>query len=389
MSASGEKSADFSEGCAASTPNSSKDRPSTSSSLKDTAPLGPSVKPKTTKGKTTKGKERANPKETRTIPKQQDVVNSRLDKLESMLEKLVSNMLYYDEPDGDRPANVNDNDRVTLGFDGQQVHVPGRGLEDEEGEYVEASEDLSTSVEGKSKPLGFASKFAGPLEEGAPIDSELASSITYLLSNKLEEKQMTDTAQKYLRPSNCETLLVPKVNPVIWDNLSLSSRNVDVKMQRCQKPLVKGITALIEAFKDRSAPLSEAEQDGIALLCNAVFELNIFRKELIKPELNKRYSHLCKPSVTPTQWLFGDDLQKTVKELDEQQKAVGAIRPQRARFGFHPYRQDSRRKYADAGWIRKGSRPFLGVRHQTQNPPRRPYVKQNKSAAMGKPPSRI
>ncbi|EDO40115.1 predicted protein [Nematostella vectensis] len=48
-------------------------------------------------------------------------------------------------------------------------------------------------------------------------------------------------------------------------------------------------------------------------------ELNQRRKELIKPDLNNEYRHLCSSSsnVTITDQLFGDDLAKEVKELTE------------------------------------------------------------------------
>lgn len=405
MSVPVEKSKQVSEGCAASSSGVSKQGFPT---MDNTGSREPSVtkpaRPTTVKANDMKGKKRTVDKgkgkaKAPKVPEQDEALKNRLDNLESMLERLISNMEYYeDESDAG----------------GAHVTVPGRGPENnEEGESsdpqhehtvqstltLESVRDDNTSSTktagtGILKPMGFASKFAGPSEEGEPLDTELAGSVNYLLTNKLEEKQLTDTGQKYLRPLNCEFLVVPKVNPVIWDNLTLSTRTNDVKLQRCQKPLVKGITAWLSTLKDKQGPVTEAEQDGIALLCNSNFELNALRKELIKPELNKRYSHLCKPTVIPTQWLFGDDLQKTVKELDEQQKAVGAMRQQRPRIGFHPFRQntnnsDTRRRYADAGWVRRGAKPFLGTRRQLPNPPGRQNYKQSKPMTLGKQPRRV
>jgi hypothetical protein len=67
------------------------------------------------------------------------------------------------------------------------------------------------------------------------------------------------------------------------------------------------------------------QQHGFLLLSTANFELNCLRKELIKPDLNPRYMPLCKPSHKVTQWLFGDELGKQMKDLKEQQNATYGV----------------------------------------------------------------
>ncbi|KAJ8043573.1 hypothetical protein HOLleu_10728 [Holothuria leucospilota] len=176
----------------------------------------------------------------------------------------------------------------------------------------------------KPKALGFAARFATPENTGEPISDQLVSSIDYLLSSKLEEKHLTETMDKYPQPSHCNNLLVPKVNPLVWENVLSKTRSLDLKLQRCQKPLVTGLIAMVKSFEGNEP--SEVQQDAVALLSNAVFELNNVRKELIKPDLHQRYSHLCKQSQLTTQWLFGDDLPKKVKEIDEEHKAVAVMK---------------------------------------------------------------
>ncbi|KAJ8050965.1 hypothetical protein HOLleu_04357 [Holothuria leucospilota] len=55
-------------------------------------------------------------------------------------------------------------------------------------------------------------------------------------------------------------------------------------------------------------------------------------KELTKPDLNQRHSQFSKQKIKTTQWLFGENPPKTVKELDEQQKAVPVVKMSRATF---------------------------------------------------------
>ena len=312
-------------------------------------------------------------------------VNSRLDKLEGLLEHIVSAMYTDPEEEGHvDPIELepNGSTNVSTGTDENIVNSP--------------REHCSTE---KSEAVGFAAKFACPTESGPPIGNELAQSVNFLMENKLEEKQLTQTCENYPKPQNCN-LVIPKVNPLIWENLGAKTRTMDVKIQNCQKPLVKGITAVLKNIGDRKT--TEAEEDSIALLANANYQLNLIRKDLIKPELNQRYAHLCKPNVKSTEWLFGDDLTKTVKDLDEQQKTAGVMRQPKTRFSqrFNPL--TPQQKYASVGWGRRtaqSQRPFLGAsrylnsnfRYQNNQRPaftRRETKGRNPKPSGGKNPNR-
>ena len=115
---------------------------------------------------------------------------------------------------------------------------------------------------------------------------------------------------------------MPKVIPQIWENINAHSRSCDLKLQRVQKPLIKGITALARA---REGPCTVEQEHAFLLLATANFELNCLRKELIKPDLNPRYGHLCKPLNKVTSHLFGDELGKQIKELQDEQKATFGV----------------------------------------------------------------
>lgn len=74
--------------------------------------------------------------------------------------------------------------------------------------------------------------------------------------------------------------------------------------------------------------LSELQQDALALLCNAQFELNCIRKDGIRPEINPKYAQLCKAcNVQSAKYIFGEDLSNQVKTLQEEFKAaVGVVK---------------------------------------------------------------
>lgn len=289
--------------------------------------------------------------------------SKRLDRLESLIEGMVASMttqpaVYYQSEGETEVQDLPEQPSSVL------THTTG-DVEQNDFEQLSGSQSKTSQVKSvemeKPKALGFAARFATPENTGEPISDQLASSIDYLLSSKLEEKHLTETMDKYPQPRNSNNLLVPKVNPLMWENVLSKTRSLDLKLQRCQKPLVTGLIAMVKSFEGNEP--SEVQQDAVALLSNAMFELNNVRKELIKPDLHQRYSHLCKQSQLTTQWLFGDDLPKKVKEIDEEHKAVAVMKTPQTKYAnpsptsthrFNPMRPSTATRgftrYQRAGW---------------------------------------
>lgn len=57
--------------------------------------------------------------------------------------------------------------------------------------------------------------------------------------------------------------------------------------------------------------------DVLALMGHANKQINLAKKDFLRPELNKDYSHLCSHSRPFTSQLFGDDVSKFARELEE------------------------------------------------------------------------
>ena len=193
----------------------------------------------------------------------------------------------------------------------------------------------STESEGAKTPQpsivdkvdkGFAAQFAGDPDIGDDIRGDVAIALNFAMVTKLDEKSIQDLNDEYKCPQNCVSLEVPKVNPPIWDNLPSGTRSRDLKLQRVQKPLVKGLTAMAKACTD---PCSTEQEHGFMLLSTAYFELNQLRRDFIKPDLNPRFAHLCKPSNKVTKWLFGDDLGQKIKDIQNEQKATYGVMKQK------------------------------------------------------------
>lgn len=341
----------------------------------------------------------------------QQAFDARLCKLESMIGRMIASLPNRSEPE--QSELEYDNFLPPMGEADQ--------YEDMDYEYdyppcTQPRDDVAPLAGSSGKPQAMttapdtdndttdtaipalAMKFAAQADVGSPLNDDIASSTSYMINHKLEDKTLEETTVKYLPPSNCPFLDAPKVNPVIWDNLAPSTRSRDLKLARVQKLLTRGLTAFAHTMSP--SDMTENQQDALALLASANFELNALRKELIKPEMNQAYSHLCKPSAQVTKFLFGDDLGQRVKNLkDEQKAALGVVKSDHGRSrsrthpgpAYHPYKSAETtrsRYYRSAGWFSSSSnrpspgtsqRPFL----DRNRPPRgrRPVQGQRQPAA--------
>ena len=321
-------------------------------------------------------------------------VNSRLNKLETMIKEVLQ-------------ANLRQ-DSMTYTEDRQESEVSSVDLDFDvcSDQFIKGTDEMELSQEIPA----LAAKFAVPNDLSEPIDEEIANSVSYMLNNKLEPKVLEEAAAKYPPPTNCQMLDTPKVNPSVWDNVPTSTKSNDLKLQRIQKSLVRGLNAFMRTLS--ADDITDPQQDALALLCNANFELNCVRKDFIKPNLNTRYTHLCKPSNPVTKFLFGDDLSKQVKDLKDEQKATAGVMKVQGnrRFLSHPYKGPSRfgndnRRFRDAGWVSRpkpqstrsynygdynsNSRPFLGrASYRGQQTPHNPQPMRTKDNPKSNPKQR-
>ena len=60
--------------------------------------------------------------------------------------------------------------------------------------------------------------------------------------------------------------------------------------------------------------------DALALMGQVNYLLNMLRRELLRPELKFKYRSLCNSSLPVTDLLFGEDLTKATKEVEDRNK---------------------------------------------------------------------
>ena len=184
-----------------------------------------------------------------------------------------------------------------------------------------------------TSPTNLLSSIAQDLtvskKAGTAVQKDLANIVTSLFKEQLPDDKVQAKIEKYPRPENIENLKTPRVNPLIWNNISASAISVDVKYQETQQILLAAISAMVYATdhavlnhcdKTLITPLS----DGIAMVTQCQHELSHTQKLAMKKELNADLAALCNTAKLG-EFLFGD-LSQLSKDITETNKLTKKVR---------------------------------------------------------------
>ena len=173
-------------------------------------------------------------------------------------------------------------------------------------------------------------------EKTGPAASEgLADIVNSLLKEKLPDEKIQSKIDLYPQPQIVAGLRTPRVNHLIWNQISATSRTNDSRTQKSQNALVAGAVAMIKAtdlvlqseLKDNK-DLVKFLTDAIALTLQGHHNLNTARRRAMKNDLNKDYAALCSSSpVDQTyEYLFGD-LSKLAIDITDANRLAKKVRP--------------------------------------------------------------
>ena len=229
-------------------------------------------------------------------------------------------------------------------------------------------------------------------EKLAPdVHDQLAGIITTLCQKRLSDEVVKGKLAAYVRPGNCPTLTVTRVNPEIWSKLSSVTRSRDIKTQRVTNVITQSMMAissvaenLMTATRSDEA-LSKAKMvtaltalvDGLALMANANQDLNQRRREDQRGDLNAEFRGLC--SAAPednSQLLYGPDITARLKTISDTNRITAKLAPVTAMGSgarhdttrahgtsstrFRPYGSQRRPAWSSSlrgGFLEHGNRP--------------------------------
>ena len=127
-------------------------------------------------------------------------------------------------------------------------------------------------------------------------------------------------------PKNCSGIVVPMMNQTILDMKDYESirhierklYNTQLNVQRATAAIGKIANMVLEADQSSkmidSKALLRAALDGVTVLGRTQASLTNSRKNYVKQILSDDVKDICNPKRKASQYLFGDDLTKSIKE---------------------------------------------------------------------------
>ena len=189
---------------------------------------------------------------------------------------------------------------------------------------------------------------------GPGVAENLDKVVDKFLRTRLAEEKLKEKQSLYSRPKNCEAYGAhPSKLEEIWQQLQPHTRSQDIRMQKVQNSLLKGLMPLTQltntllqlpdsvSTESRESIVKQA-LDSLTLIAQANGELNQRRREMIKPNLNQQFQQLCNDQVPITSWLFGDELAKTCQDISNTNRVSQKV----SGPGSHrPHRQQKYRRH--------------------------------------------
>lgn len=253
------------------------------------------------------------------------------------IDELYDDNANYDEQDD----YFDDNNNATADMakeddeiDDQVVEPPSKKQRTDCDNLNVASGESSNSTFSsfKNAALSFKSK-----EKTADkVNDDLAEMTNTFFRAGISDEKYQELMKGTLRPENCTSLTRTKVNQLVWNWLSPNTKTLDISLQQHQytviKAAIKIVTMLdkLDALKCKGDKSSvEVDQlqecinlalDSLGLLAQYNYKTNMKRKEIHKPDLLPEYHHLCSTNIPFSEQLYGDDISKEVKEIQDVNK---------------------------------------------------------------------
>lgn len=195
-------------------------------------------------------------------------------------------------------------------------------------------------------PLLHGTKVFRPTDElAAEVDGKVADMVNFMFDKGIREEDYRALCEDdcVLRPANCNALSAVACNPQVLEALRPEARRVDFRLREVSKDILraasiitKSLVNLDKVAREEHNPVVAQEVNlingAMALLGHANVRNNINRRFVMKRELNQKFSHLCTDKVPMSRFLFGDDISKSVRQIEESAKLRSTITAKRQTF---------------------------------------------------------
>ena len=182
----------------------------------------------------------------------------------------------------------------------------------------------------------LAKSFSEEDESTSPdVELKLADITMKRWGKKLTPEKLKSITDKYHRPANCTSMTRIKCNPEIWSQLGSTKKRTDIQLFNIQQVVLKAASATLQTTNalatskssENHTQLLAQSVDTLALLAHAHTQLSQLRRDQIKPILKHEVSTICSAAVkSDSQWLFGNDLAKSLKDAKEANSITASLR---------------------------------------------------------------
>lgn len=193
-----------------------------------------------------------------------------------------------------------------------------------------ANKPTSAQASSGEDPLADLLQFFQPeTAPGPQISQKLAEIINSGMRAKPNDAALDKLIEKFPIPENCDNLVVPKTNPLIWDKISQPARMHDNSVQKQQRllihaliPVIRVVDNLLQSNAGGGKPVSgdilSPLMDTIRMLVSLFMKLCQSRRESIKGNLHAPFTKLCSVDQPVSKdLLFGDEVTKNIKDISE------------------------------------------------------------------------
>ena len=171
-------------------------------------------------------------------------------------------------------------------------------------------------------------------KKGPPLGTESAALVSKVFDNEPESNMVKSIIERYPEPENCDNLSGKAVNEEVFRSIDSQKKTKDFYLKKIQSTVATASIVNLRLI-DELAGLKKQQQvnsdianslfkytcDSTKLLAKCYADLSLFRKSLLRPHIQTSYQQLCtKRTFGPK--LFGTDLAKEVKNIDEESKIM-------------------------------------------------------------------
>ena len=201
--------------------------------------------------------------------------------------------------------------------------------------------------------------------KGDPVPEYWEKITKKAFNNKIKKEKMEELQEEYKPPENIHAFTKgPRLNSMVYREIPEFVRGKDKSLLETQHKFAAVTTPLVRAIEMVDSPEPEIDRrqllthlsHSLTFLGSAQFHVSMQRRELIRPHIAEKYRCLLNKEVPVTEFLLGDDAEKTIKEM----KSVKDLKLRKSVFrekesGKQGYSSGGAGKKSYTDYDRKGS----------------------------------